>query len=221
MAFASLTSQLYTGDAVTVPAGKVQLQSYYNSSFGGAQRVAGGNFTFGATKSIDAKLGYGYLWNNVGPDVRLGPNLGVKWRFVGDGLREPSVAISSLYAINEGVGGKSHKNDFGSLLIVQYPVMPVIFLANLGHVWVGDDNASDLRYISFAAGRIFSKHKLGALQYSELTRLDRPSSRNTNQLTAAFVYAPKDSLSYTAQLGYLWPNQSSKFNLTLGVSLYL
>lgn len=218
-ALASLTSQLYTGDAITVPPGKVQLQSYFNSSFGGVQRVAGGNFTFGATESLDAKLGYGYLWNNVGPDVRLGPNLGVKWRFVGDGLRQPSVAVSSLYAINEGVGGRSHKNDFGSLLIVQYPLMPVILLANLGHVWVGDDEASDLRYISFAAGRIFSKHKLAALEYSQLTRVD--FGRSTQQLTAAFVYAPKESLSYTAQLGYLWPSQNTNYNLTLGISLYL
>jgi hypothetical protein len=218
-ALASLTSQLYTGDAITVPPGKVQLQSYYNSSFGGPTRVAGGSLTFGTTKSLDTKLSFGYLWNNVGQDVRLGPNIGVKWRFVGDGIHQPSVAVSPLYAINEGVGGRSHKNDFGSLLIVQYPVMPVIFLANLGHVWVGDDEASDLRYISFAAGRIFSKHKLAALEYSQLTRID--FGRSAQQLTAAFAYAPKDTLSFTAQLGYLWPSQNADYNLTLGVSLYL
>lgn len=221
MASASLTSQLYTGDAVTVPQGKVQIQSYFNSSFGGAQRVAGGSLTFGATKSLDAKLGYGYLWNNVGQDVRLGPNIGVKWRFVGDGLRRPSVAISSLYAINEGVGGKSHKNDFGSLLIVQYPVMPMVYLANFGHVWAGDSDASDLRYISFAAARIFSKQKLAALEYSQLSRLGKPYGRHTNQLTAAFAYSSNETLTYTGQLGYLWSSQNNNFNLTLGISLFL
>ncbi|MCE5324132.1 hypothetical protein LLG46_12575 [bacterium] len=220
-ASASLTSQLYTGDAFTVSPGKVQLRSYYNSSFGGPQRVVGGSFTFGATKSVDAKLSYGYLWNNAGQDVRIGPNIGVKWRFIGDGVRKPSAAVSTLYAINEGIGGESHKNDFGSLLIVQYPVAPMVYLANFGHVWVGDEDAFDLRYVSFAAGRFFSGRRLGALEYSQLSRLGRPYGRHTNQVTAAFAYSSNESLTYTGQLGYLWSGLNSNYNLTLGISLYL
>ena len=218
---AALTNDLYTGDATTVGAGKYQLKSYFDSSFGGAQRIAGGSLTYGPTQNVDARLGFGYLWNDIGQNVRLGPNIGVKWRFIGDGLRKPSVAISSLFAINEGVGGKSHKNDWGGLFIVQYPIKPVILLANLGHVLVGDDNASDLRYVSFAAAHFLSKRSLTALEYSQLSRLTGPASGYKSQIAAAYVYAPNQSINYSAQIGYLWPDSDTKFHMTLGISLYL
>jgi hypothetical protein len=220
-AYAALTNDLYTGDTTTVGAGKYQLKSYFDLSFTGSQRIAGGSLTYGPTQNVDTRLGYGYLWNDVGQNARLGPNIGVKWRFIGDGLRKPSAAISSLFAINEGVGGKPHKNDWGALFIVQYPIKPVILLANFGHVLVGDDNASDLRYVSFAAAHFLSKRSLTALEYSQLSRLTGPTSGYRSQIAAAYVYAPNQSINYSAQLGYLWPESDTKLHLTLGISVYL
>ncbi|MCE5314712.1 MAG: hypothetical protein ABFD49_03035 [Armatimonadota bacterium] len=222
-AAASPTSQLYTGDAVTVPPGITQFQCYYDAAFGGSQRVAGGSLTFGATNRLDAKLGYGYLWNNVGPDVRLGPNIGVKWRVVGDGAKEPSLAFSSLFAINDGVGGKPHKNDFGELMIVQYPTKPAILLLNYGRVWVGDTHASDIGYFAFAAARFIKPHTLlAALEYSALRRvMNTRQERSIEQIAAALVYAPDKSHSYTLQLADLLIEDSSTMHLSLGISLNL
>ncbi|MHB9038107.1 MAG: hypothetical protein ACYC64_15730 [Armatimonadota bacterium] len=221
-ALASPTSQLYTGDAWTVPPGVVQFQSYYDTTFGGAQRVAGGSLTVGATKRLDAKLGYGHLWNNVGPDVRLGPNIGVKWRVLGDGAKKPSLAFSSLYAINNGVGGKPHKNDYGGLVIVQYPTKPAIFLVNLGRVLVGDEQVSDLGYFAFAAARFVRSRTLVALEYAALRRVDEtPQERSIEQIAAAIVYAPSQRLNYTLQLADLLIEGDPVMHLSLGISMYL
>lgn len=221
-AFAGATSQLYTGDAVTVPPGQVMVQSYYDSTFGGPQRAAGGSLTFGATPRLDAKLGYGHLWNNIGPDVRLGPNFGMKWRFVGDGTRKLSVALSSLWAINSGIDNNSHKNDWGGLLIVQYPIKPSIFLANIGRVWIGDNDSPDLRYFALAAARFLSQRMPVAVEYSNLEQLSSsPRARSIEQIVGAVIYVPNQKLSYSAQLAYQPLSHESHFHLTLGISAYL
>lgn len=214
------TSQLYTGDAVTVLPGKIQLQSYYDTTFGGPQRIAGASSTFGMTKQSDVRLGYGYLWNDVGPDVRLGPNVGVKWRVLGDGNRKPSLALSALYAIGNGAVNKPHNNDYGGLLIIQYPTKPAIMLINYGHAWIGGD-APDLRYFGFAAARYTSHRTLIALEYTNIKRINNPDQfRAAKQITAAVVYTASHLLSYSAQYSILPPSHSAN-HLTLGININL
>lgn len=220
-AVALARDQLYTGDASTVPLGKTQAQAYYDSTFSGPQRVAGGSLTFGAAERMDVRVGYGYLWNNLGPDFKLGPNVGLKWRPIGDGKREPSIAFSCVGAFNSGQGGRSHKNDYGALAIAQYWTKPVIFLLNYGHVWVGDTNSPDLRYLGFALARFLNKHALAALQYTALESENSPRPHAPDQIVAGFVYFASKGLSYSAQLAYLPFGRTVHVHLTLGISAYL
>lgn len=220
--FALATNLLYTGDALTVAPGHVQAQASYDSTFGGPQRAAGAALTFGTAKRVDARLGYGYLWNDVGPDVKLGPNIGVKWRVIGDGRREPSVAFSTLCAINNGIGGKTHKSDFGEMLIVQYPTKPVIFLLNIGHAWIGDNGAPDVGYFGLAAVRKVSPRALAALEYTKLDRLGGSIPQpDIEQISAGLVYMPTHAWAYGLQLSYLPLSPNTRFHLTLGVSANL
>lgn len=213
---------LYTGNAVTVTPGQTQLISYFDSSFGGPQRVAGGSLTHGIAKRSDVKLGYGYLWNNIGADVRLGPNFGLKWRFIGDAKLKPSVAVSSLVSINEGVGGKSHKNDYGSLVIVQYPTKPIIYLLNLGRVWIGDNNKPDMFYLGFAAARYLHPHTLIALEYNMFERIHPINNipKIDDQVAVGLVYSTSHNLNYGIQYGYLPHGKNIHMHMTFGISTY-
>jgi len=214
------TSQLYTGDAVTVAPGHAMFQSYYDASFGGPQRIAGSSLTFGATRKMDVRIGYGYLWSDIGPDVTLGPNIGMKWRFLGDGKRKPSMALSSLYSIDNKVGGKARKNDYGGLLILQYPTRPAIFLVNYGRVWIGESGSPDLRYFAFAAARYLNPDMLVALEYSDLERIGQSAkSGSGEQVAAGAVFSPGREWSYSAQLAYLPLGRNIHWHMTLGVSL--
>lgn len=221
-AFALATNLLYTGDAITVPPGRVQFQASYDSTFGGPQRAGGFAFTFGATKRLDVRLANGRLWNDVGPDVKLGPNIAVKWRVIGDGPRNPAIAFSTLYAINNGIDGKPHKNDVGELLIVQYPTRPAIFLLNLGHAWVGDTGAPDVNYLGLAAARKVSPRTLVALEYTKLDRIGGTVQRpDIEQISAGLVYKTSHNWAYSAQFSYLPLSSNTRYHLAFGVSTYL
>ncbi len=221
-AFALATNLLYTGDAFTVPPGRAQAQASYGSTFGGPQRTAGAALTFGATKRLDVRLGYGHLWSDVGPDVKLGPNVAVKWRVIGDGLRKPSVALSTLCAVNNGIDGRPHKSDFGGLLIVQYPTRPAVFLLNLGHARVGDNGAPDIGNFGFAAVRKDTGRTLVALEYSKLDRIGGVVPQpDIEQISAGLVYIPTRARAYGVQFSYLPLSRDTRFHLALGVSAYL
>lgn len=214
-AFGLGQDQLYTGTALTVPPGQVQFQLFGSTSFGKSSKVAGTSFTFGATRNFDAKIAYGYLWNYRGPNAELGPNVGVKWRFMGDGKLKPSMSLSLAYASNEsGLGDR--RSDVGSLLIVQSPVGPLVFLGNFGHVWTGD-NAPDVRYLALALAKIISPKVLTAAQYIQLDPIGTGKSREA--YVAAVVLKPTPKTGYSLQLGYL-PEQASHWNATLGGSWY-
>lgn len=215
------TSQLYTGDAFTVPPGKTLLQIYYDSTFGGPQRLNGASMYFGTGWNTNIKLAYAYLWNNIGPDARLGPQIGYKWRFIGDGARKPSMAFSCLYAINNGTIKQAHGNDFGSLLIFQYPVKNYIYLANAGRVWVGDKALPDLEYFSFAAGKFTNPRTLVALEYSRLARMSANWPQPpADQLALGLVYNPDIGPGYSVQFAYLPNNPRISFHMTFQISNY-
>jgi len=157
--------------------------------------------TFGASKRRDVRLANEHLWNDVGPDVKLGPNIAVKWLVIGDGPRKPSVASSTLYAINNGIDNKPHKNDVGELLIIQYPTRRAIFLLNLGHAWVGDSGAPDVGYFGLAAVRKVSPRTLAALEYTKLDSIGGSVQRpDIEQISAGLVYTTSHNWAYSAQL---------------------
>jgi len=74
---------------------------------------------------MDAKAAYSYLWNSNGPNAQFGPNVGVKWRFAGDGWTNPSLAVSAQYAISQGGATRNHKGDWGFAIIGLYPTRQV------------------------------------------------------------------------------------------------
>lgn len=213
-------NQLYTGDAKTVSVGQVQLQAYQDTTFSRKYRLAGSILTVGASDNIDFRLACGYLWNNQGQDARVGPNVGFKYRFFGDGKKNPSMAFSALYAINSGIDSKPHKNDFGMLLIGSYPGRLVTFLGNFGHVRVGD-NKPNLYYLSMAAVRPTTKQTLVALEYSDLIRIGQNQKKGLDaQFAIGTVYTPDKRWSYSIQLGYLPYNPSIHYHTTIGISRY-
>jgi hypothetical protein len=219
-AFGLGNNQLYTGDPSTVPPGKTQAQLYTDSTHPSSARLGGVQFRHGLTGNLDAKLAYSYLWNFDGPNVQLGPNVGVKWRFAGDGRRKPSLAISTLYVISQSVGGQPRKNDYAATLIGSYHTRHAELLANFGRVWVGD-NVPDLRFTSFALVRPVSKRTIVALEYSSLTRIGAggPSALG-RQVAAGIVYGRPLGWSYGFQAAYLLDNTRTKWHTTLGVSTY-
>ncbi len=214
------SNQLYTGDATTVPVDTVQLQVYQDTTPSRNYRIAGSAATLGVTSSTDIRLAYGYLWNNQGPDSTIGPNIGFKWRMVGNGVTNPSVAVSTLYAINNGAGGAG-KGDYGALLILSYPTRPVTFLANFGRVWIGDPKP-DLYFIGLAAVHYLSRKTLLAIEYSDLIRIgSSPLGDIDGQYAIGTVYRADKIWSYGLQLGYLPNNPSTRFHTTISVSAYL
>ena len=215
-AFGLGQDQLYTGTAATVPPGQVQFQLFGSTTFSKAAKLAGTSFTFGATRNFDVKLAYSYLWNFQRPDVQIGPNIGAKWRFVGDGKAKPSVSMSFLYANSEIGGGVGSSNNAGSLLIVQHPIGPLIFLGNFGRVWSGNHGA-DARYVALALARVVSPKVLAAAQYIELAPLGTGSTRRA--YVAAVVLRSNPKTGCSLQIGYT-PETPSKWNATLGVSQY-
>ena len=209
---------LYTGDATTVPQGQTQLLLMTDGSHPSRNRLAGINLRPGLTSNFDLKIAYSYLWNLAGPDAQLGPNVGFKWRFAGDGRKEPSMAVSSLYVINNDVGGRSHKNDWGATLIGSYPTRFAEVLLNYGHVWVGD-NVPDMRYIGAALVRPVSKHTIVALEYSSLGRVNNGGPRALGaQYAAGLVYVQPKSWSFGLQIGYLPDGQNFQWHTTLGAA---
>jgi hypothetical protein len=174
-------------------------------------------FTYGATGNLDARLTYGYLWNLRGTDLQIGPGIGGKWRFAGDGRRSPSLSFSFLYASNSRPGGRSKEHDLGTLLIVQYPVRPVTLLANLGRVWVSED-APDLRYIALAVAAPISRRALAAVEYIDIDPLgDGPPGRSHGQAVLALVYNSSVGISYSLQIGRSTRAITPHWNTTLGV----
>jgi hypothetical protein len=213
--------QLYTGDAETVPPGDVQFQLFYNTAFSAGFKLSGTSFTFGATHNLDVKLSYGYLWNDRGPNVQIGPNVGTKWRFLGNGRTDTSASLSALYAINRRVGGQTQKNDIGGLLVLQHPTRLAILLLNLGRVWVGED-LPDLRYLAAAAARRAGPRVLLAAEYIEVGQLGSgPPSRSQKQYVLALVYQAKQRTSYSLQLGNSPTAKLSHWNVTFGFSKFL
>lgn len=218
--FALGNNQLYTGDPSTVAPGETQVQLFTDTSRPKQTRLGGVAFRHGLTSNTDLKFAYSYLWNLDGPNVQLGPNVGVKWRFAGDGRKKPSLAVSTLYVINQSVGGRPRKDDYAATLIGSYPTRHVEFLANFGRVWVGD-NVPDLRFVSVAAVRPVAKRTITALEYSSLTRIGTGGGRPLGrQVAAGLVYMSGSGWSYGFQAGYLLDNPNFKWHTTLGVATY-
>lgn len=210
---------LYTGDALTVPPGKTQLLLFTDSTHPSQARIGGISLRPGLTSNVDVKVAYSYLWNLSGPNAQLGPNVGVKWRFAGDGRKEPSLAISSLYVINQDIGGRSHKSDWGATLIGSYPTRLAEALFNYGHVWVGD-NVPDLRYLGAALVRPVSKHTLVAVEYSSLERVNPGGPPALGgQYAAGLVYVQPKSWSFGLQIAYLTDARNARWHTTLGAAM--
>jgi hypothetical protein len=219
-AFGLGQDQLYTGTAATVPPGLRQFQFYYSTTFSSSARLSGTSLAFGATSNSDVKFSYGFLWTNPGPNVQLGPTIGAKWRFMGDGLRKPSMSVSGLFAINSDIDGRARKNDAGGLLVVQYPTPSVTFLGNFGRVWVGD-NIPDLRYTALALARPVTPRVLLAAEYVDVTPIgDGPPGRQLTQYIGAIVYHVKEQFGYSLQIGYGPRARNSHWNTTVGYSRY-
>lgn len=209
---------LYTGDATTIPPGQTQLLLMTDGSHPSNNRLAGINLRPGVTSNVDLKFAYSYIWNLAGPDTQLGPNLGFKWRFAGDGHKKPSMAISGLYVINNDVAGRSHKNDWGATLIGSYPTRIAEVLFNFGHVWVGD-NVPDLRYIGAALVRPVSNHMVVAAEYSSLERVNNSGPKPLGrQYTAGLVYIQPKSWSVGLQVGYLPKGRNFQWHTSLGIA---
>lgn len=213
-------NQLYTGDPSTVAPGKTQLQLYTDSSRPERTRLGGIALRRGLTGNADLRVAYSYLWNFSGPNVQLGPNLGLKWRFAGDGRKKPSLAISALCVFNQSVGGQSRKSDYAATLIGSYPTRHAELLANYGRVWVAD-NIADLRFVSLAAVRPVAKRTIVALEYSSLTRIGaRGPAPLGRQVAAGVVYSGGSGWSYGFQAGYLLDLPDVKWHTTVGVATY-
>ncbi len=217
-AFGLGQDQLYTGDARTVAPGRVQYQLFFNTTYKAGTKLGGTSFTFGATRNADVRISYSYLWNYHGPDVRLGPSIGAKWRFVGNGTTNPSVSLSGLYAFRQALADKARANDVGALLIVQYPTRYCTLLANLGRAWVSGPNA-DARYVALAAGKMVTPRVLAAAQYINLSDLGGgPRNRKLSSYVGAVVYLPSRNLGYSLQVGYSPAVRVSRWSTTLGFS---
>lgn len=218
-AFGMGEDQLYTGDASTTAPGQVKFQLFYSAIFGGGIDVAGSSFTFGLRDNLDARAGYGYLWNDYGPSARIGPNLGVKWRFVGDGRTKTSFAVSGLYATNDSLVDGSRKDDYGALLIGEYVSKEIILLANLGRVWAGGRD-SDLQYSAFAVAKLTSQRVLLAAEYLQIRSIGvSVSGRSRSQYVGGIVYSADERTKYSLQIGYLpQPIADSRWTATLGFS---
>jgi hypothetical protein len=196
----------------------VQFQVYYNTTYKADVKLGGTSLTFGATGNSDVKLSYGYLWNYRGPNIQLGPSLGAKWRFLGNGRNTPSASISCLYALNEARSGAERRNDVGGLLIVQYPTRYAVLLGNVGRVWTGKDSP-DAMYLAFAAGRFVSPKVLVAAQYVELDDLGGGrAGRELKSYVGAAVYLPNKRTGYSLQIGYSPATRLSHWNTTIGFS---
>jgi hypothetical protein len=213
------SDQLYTGDAWTVPPGKTQALVFTDATWPARTRLGGIQLRPGVTGNVDAKIAYSYLWNFNGPNAQFGPNVGLKWRFAGNGLTDPSLAVSTLYAINTRVGSAPHKNDIGATLIGSCPVRNGEVLADFGHVWAGD-NVPDLRFVSFAFAQRTATRTLVALEYSSIQRLGggKPSGPG-HQVAAAVVYGDRMGWTYSAELGYLPDAQHVRWHATFGIGV--
>lgn len=219
-AFGLGEDQLYTGDARTVRPGGLQLQAAYRGAFGEGARVGGASLTVGATPSMDVKLSYGYLWSYSGTNYRIGPSIGAKWRFVGDGQTEPSVALSGLCASRQRSGDPPSKADFGALLIFQQPTPVGTVLVNVGRVFVGE-NVPDLRYLAAALARRVTPHVLVAAQYIDVDQFGQGvPGREFSMWVGAVVYHPNKSTGYSMQIGYTPEAVQAHWNATLGIGLY-
>lgn len=213
-------NQLYVGDPSTVKPGLTQLQLYTDATYPARARLGGMSLRRGLTTNTDLKLAYSYLWNFSGPDASLGPNIGLKWRFAGDGRMKPSLAVSALCVLNQESGGRAHKSDYGASLIGSCPTPVGVVLANYGHVWVGD-NIPDLRYVGLALVRPVAKRTLVALEYSDFERV-RNSGPNPpkRQIAAGMIYKGGSGWNYGLQVGYLPEGVKVKWHTTLGVATY-
>lgn len=213
-------NQLYTGDPSTVPVGRLQFQLFQDTTPKRAYRLAGTAVTYGITPNLDMRAAYSRLWSTISPDAKIGPNFGFKWRFAGDGRREPSLAISGLYSTTSEVGGDQAKPDYGALLLFSYPSRYVTLLGNFGRVWVGEQRP-DLYYLSFAATRRVSPYTLFALEYSDLRRIGQAPNQGVDaQYAAGIVYTSREQISYSFQAGYLPNNPRFSWRTTLGFSVY-
>lgn len=218
-AFALGGNQLYTGDAWTVPSGKSQALAFTDHTHPTRARLGGIQIRPGLTSNVDAKIACSYLWNSSGPDAEFGPNVGFKWRFAGNGLTKPSMAISAQYAISQKVGDRDHKGDCGLTLIGSYPTRYAEILANFGRVWVGD-NVPDLHFASFALVRPVAKRTLIAVEYSSIRRVDKGGPPTSGrQVAAAVLYGDRQGWSYGAEVGYLPDTLHVRWHSTLSVSV--
>jgi hypothetical protein len=218
-AFALGSDQLYTGTPSTIPPGKTQALAFTDHTHPTRARLGGIQVRPGVTSNVDAKIAYSYLWNSSGPNAQFGPNVGLKWRFAGNGLTNPSLAISALCAINAGVGDRPHKSDVGATLIGSYPTKHVELLANFGHVWVGD-SVPDLRFVSFAVVRPVARRTLIALEYSSIKRLGNGGAPTPGrQVAAAIVYGERLGWTYSAEVGYLPDAERVRWHTTLGIGV--
>jgi hypothetical protein len=218
-AFGMGEDQLYTGDASTTAAGHVRFQFFYNTIFDAGIKVSGTSFTFGLRDNLDARVGYGYLWNDRGPSTQIGPSMGAKWRFVGTGKAGTSFAVSGLYASNESAATGEQKDDLGALLMGEYASKEIIILANLGRVWAGGSD-SDLQYSAFAVAKPTSERVLLAAEYLQIRPIGAAiSARGRSQYVAGIVYSADARTKYSLQIGYLpQPIQNSRWAATLGFS---
>lgn len=202
-----------------MPPGKVQFQLFQDTTPSRDYRVAGSHLTVGITDNLNLRAAYSYLWRTIGPDAEIGPNFGLKWRFMGNGKTTPSLAVSALYSVTDDVGGRPREADYGALLIGSYPSRNFTLLGNLGRVWVGED-IPDLYYLSFALVRNTSRYALVALEYSDLRPVENTSDQSVNsQYAAGIVYSPDRKWSYSLQVGYLPENPRFSWRSTVGVSV--
>lgn len=218
-AFAIGNNQLYTGDAFTIPPGKTQALIFTDTTRPARTRLGGIQLRPGVTGNVDAKIAYSYLWNYSGPNAQFGPNVGLKWRFAGSGLTNPSMAISALYAVNTRIGHKPQKNDVGATLIGTYPIGRGEALGNFGHVWTGN-SVPDLRFVSFAFAQRIAKRTLVALEYSNVERLGSGKPPGPGrQIAAAIVCGERMGWSYSAEIGYLPDAQHIRWHATFGIGV--
>ena len=219
-AFGLGEDQLYTGSARTTRPGGLQFQAVYRGTFGEGSRAAGGALYVGATPSIDVRFSYGYLWTYSGPNFRVGPSIGAKWRFIGNGRTNSSVALSAICSSGQRAGDPASKPDYGALLIFQQPTPAGIVLLNYGRVFVGE-NLPDLRYLAAALARPISPQVLVAAQYIDVEQFGvGVPGREFSMWVGAAVYHPNKSTVYSLQIGYVPGAVQAPWNATLGLGLY-
>lgn len=213
--------QLYTGSAATIQSGKFQYQTYVNTTYAGGAFVSGNSLTYGASKRMDMRVAYGYLWNDYGPNVQIGPNVGAKWRFQGNGRTNTSMALSALYGISNASAGNPQRENLGILYIAQQPTKYATLLANAGYVWVSN-NPTNLRYLALAAAREVDPNLLLALQYVDIGVIGKGfSSQRKTQYVLGAVYHPTKALGCSLQLGYVPKGKRSNWTTTVGFAVIL